>query len=150
MDNFLKKKAFKITPQQGSSSAGGSGHGHHNDSAMKYFSAVETVKYYERTEHADESESDILLSMDDDVPLTDLGMSPSHSPLPAGATIANGRHNHHNRGGGRGATGAGGDASSSGVLSVGLRGYGGGRDNAGMSRSDSTSSEYRLLSAEIT
>ena len=60
VDNFLKKKAFKITPQQTTSNGGG------NENGMKYFTAVETVKYYERTEHADESESDVLLSLDED------------------------------------------------------------------------------------
>lgn len=58
VDNFLKKKVMKISPQLPTPS---------NESAMKYFKAVETVKYYSKTEHADDSESDMLLSMDDEV-----------------------------------------------------------------------------------
>ena len=57
VDNFLKKKKWKTVHTSINS----------NDSAMKYFKAVQKVKYYENTEHADESdESDILLSYDEE------------------------------------------------------------------------------------
>ena len=56
VDNFLKKKKWKAVHSPINS----------NESAVKYFSAVEKIKYYENTQCADESESDVLLSYDDE------------------------------------------------------------------------------------
>ena len=57
MDNFLKRKKWG-KPAHSSIS--------NNESAMKYFKAVQKVKYYNNPENADDSESDVLLSLDDE------------------------------------------------------------------------------------
>lgn len=56
MDNFLKRKQWKTSHAAINS----------NESAIRYFRAVDKVKYYDHTDHADESESDNLLSLDEE------------------------------------------------------------------------------------
>ncbi|CAH1784250.1 unnamed protein product [Owenia fusiformis] len=58
VDNFLMRKSWKSQSMTTLVTADSSG--------VKYFKAVDKVKYYSKSEKADESESDILLSVDED------------------------------------------------------------------------------------
>ena len=60
VDNFLKRK---IKKSLGSSNGADSSSG----SSVKYVKATNKVKYYSRTENVDGSESDVLLSLDEDM-----------------------------------------------------------------------------------
>ncbi len=56
VDNFLKKKKWKTAHTSVNS----------NESAVKYFKAIGKVKYYNPAGQGDDSESDTLLSFDDE------------------------------------------------------------------------------------
>ncbi len=57
MDNFLKKKKWKTVHSTISN----------NETAVKYFKAVGKVKYYNPTDQGNDSESDTLLSYDEEI-----------------------------------------------------------------------------------
>jgi len=65
VDNFLKKQTYNTVHRASINS---------NDTAMKYFKAVDNVKYYNNTEKADESESDVLLGNDEEADCKSIGL----------------------------------------------------------------------------
>ena len=57
VDNFLKKQVRKTTSVHAAIT--------NNDTALKYFKAMDKVKYYHKVGPEDGSESDVLLSNDE-------------------------------------------------------------------------------------